>query len=209
MAKKELRSLIIAMLALWTIPTIVPVKLHLGADNVTCFFMLYAIIFYVKKYHPEWSNNNRLLTYIMCGGYLIAFVSIILMDIIGTRYAVINENACYYIRGNWRILPVIIAVSMFLLFTQVKIRYSTVINWFGGMTFAVYLIHMHPLMIDLLFKKLFVLTPYIGSWKLIPYAIGVTLLIFIVCAIIEQIRKWFFMPFEHLYVKLKFSKSGR
>lgn len=33
------------------------------------------------------------------------------------------------------------------------------------------------MMIDLLFKKLFVLSPYIGSWQLIPYAIGVTLLI--------------------------------
>ncbi len=50
--KKELRNLIWAMVALWTIPTIVPVKLQLGGGNTTCFFMLYAIIFYIRKFKP-------------------------------------------------------------------------------------------------------------------------------------------------------------
>lgn len=34
-----------------------------------------------------------------------------------------------------------------------------------GVTFSVYLIHMHPLMIDILFKKIFVIEPYIDSLK--------------------------------------------
>lgn len=203
--RKELRNLIFAMLAIWTIPTIIPVKLYLGADNVTCFFMLYAIIFYVRKFQPEWSKDRRILMWLMCGGYLLAFASILFLDFIGTRSAAINENACYYIRGNWRLLPVIIAVSMFLLFSQMKIGYSRVINWLGSVTFSVYLIHMHPLMIDLLFKKLFVLTPYLGSWRLIPYVIGVTLLIFIISATIEQVRKWIYLPVELIWRRIRYN----
>lgn len=63
------------------------------------------------------------------------------------------------------------------------------------MTFSVYLIHMH---IDILFKKIFVIEPYIDSLKLVSYIIGVTFLIFFVCAMVDQIRKGLYWSFEHI-----------
>ena len=203
LGQKELRNLIIVMVALWTLPTIVPMRLLLGANNITCFFMLYAIIFYVKKFTPTWVLSKKMLMGGVIGGYAIAFASIIVLDFLGMRSSLINEFACYYIRGNWRILPVVISVTMFLWITQFKMRYSRIINWMGGLTFAVYLIHMHPLVIDILFKKMFIIEPYIDSLKLIPYIIGVTFLIFFVCAMIDQIRKWLYWSFENILKKQK------
>lgn len=69
------------------------------------------------------------------------------------------------------------------------------------MTFAVYLIHMHPLMIDILFKKIFIIEPYIDSLKLVSYIIGVTFLIFFVCAMVDQIRKGLYWAFENFLKK--------
>lgn len=201
LGQKEMRNLIIVMVVLWTLPTIVPVKLLLGANNTTCFFMLYAIIFYVRKFKPAWAFNKKKLIMGIIGGYAIAFASIIMLDFLGMRSSSINDFACYYIRGNWRILPVVISVTMFLWIAQLKMRYSRVINWMGGVTFSVYLIHMHPLMIDILFKKIFVIEPYIDSLKLVSYIIGVTFLIFFVCAMVDQIRKGLYWSFEHILKK--------
>ena len=190
--REEVQKLIISMVLLWTVPTIIPVKLQLGANNITCFFMLYALIFYIRKFQPNWASNKSLLRWVTFGGYAITFVSIIVLDFWGEKSALINENACYYIRGDWRIMPVLISVAMFLWIAQIKMKKNNVINWMGSLTFAIYLIHMHPLMINFLFKKIFILEPYIGSLKLIPYTITVTLLIFIGCAFVDQVRKWIY-----------------
>jgi peptidoglycan/LPS O-acetylase OafA/YrhL len=190
--KKELFHLIIVMLAIWTLPTIVPVKLQLGANNTTCFFMLYAVIFYIRNYEPDWSKDPKIYRLLTIGGYCLAFISIICIDFLGVKYPSINEYACYYIRGNWRLLPILISIGLFLWFSNSKIKMNRIINWVGGLTFAVYLIHMHPLMISLLFKHLFSLEPYIQSHNLMLYVVGVTLLIFFGCTLIEQCRKWLF-----------------
>ena len=190
--EKELRNLIIAMACLWTIPTIIPVNLMLGAGNTTCFFMLYALIFYVRKFQPAWASNPKVYKWMCLGGYGIAFLSIIALDVVGMRIKAVNDMACYYIRGDWRLLPVIISVGLFLWSTQWKIGYSKIINWMGGLTFAVYLIHMHPQMINLLFKRIFILQPYVNTPMIVPYTIGVTLLVFMACALVDQCRKWLY-----------------
>ncbi len=98
--------------------------------------MLYAIIFYVRKFKPAWAFNKKKLIMGIIGGYAIAFASIIMLDFLGMRSSSINDFACYYIRGNWRILPVVISVTMFLWIAQLKMRYSRVINWMGGDIFG-------------------------------------------------------------------------
>lgn len=140
----------------------------------------------------------------MClGGYAIAFLSIITLDVVGMRIKAVNDMACYYIRGDWRLMPVIISVGLFLWSTQWKIGYNKIINWMGGLTFAVYLIHMHPLMINLLFKQIFIVEPYINSPKLVVFTFGVTSLIFVACIMIEQCRKWVYSGIGWIWTTLR------
>lgn len=197
--QSDVKKLIWTMVVLWTIPTIIPVKLQLGAGNTTCFFMLYAIIFYVRKFSPSWASNKKKLALGCLGGYILAFSSILLLDILGNYSKSLNYYACYYIRGDWRILPVVISLFLFLLIAHTEVKYHRVINWMGGLTFAVYLIHMHPLVIDLLFKKIFVLEPYIGSLSLFPFVVSVTVFVFMMCIIIEQMRKWLCLLFKVVF----------
>lgn len=189
MQKEDIKKLIIAMFFLWSVPTIIPYKWQLGAGNTTCFFMLYVIIYYIRKFSPKWAEDPKFYKSVVIGGYCLAFLSIILLDFLGNHVKSINDYACYFIRGDWRLLPVIISIGLFLWFTHCRIRYSWIINKIGSLTFAVYLIHMHPLMIDFLFNKTFSLKSYMESCNVVWYTICVTLLVFTFCILIEQVRK--------------------
>lgn len=201
--RNELKKLVLAMFGIWSMISIIPVKLQLGANNTTCFFMLYALIFYIRKFNPNWADNPKVYKWLTLGGYALAFFSILVLDYIGVHNKYINDYACYYIRGNERFLPVVISVGFFLWSRHWRIGYNKVINWLGGLTFAVYLIHMHPLMINLLFKQTFIVEPYIDSPKLVVFTIGVTLLIFVACALVDQCRKWLYAGIEWLWTSLR------
>lgn len=203
LTKRDIKCLIIAMACLWTVPSIIPVRLSLGANNTTCFFMLYAMIFYIRKFKPEWAVNPKVYKCLTIGGYVLAFLSILVLDVVGLRLRAVSDYACYYIRGNGKLLPVLISVGVFLWATQWKIGYNKVINWVGGLTFAVYLIHMHPLMVNLLFKQIFIVEPYINSPKLAIFTIGATLLIFMACILVEQCRNWLYNGIRWVWSSLR------
>ena len=191
--RKEVWLLFASMFFLWSVISIVPVKLSLGGENETMgFIMLYVFIYYVRKFEPKWASTPKFYKSLALVGMLIAFASIFVMDMLSYKSGMINQFACYYIRGNSRLLPVIISIGLFLWFTKIKIE-SKFVNWIGGLTFAVYLIHMHPVMCDWLFKDIFSLQPYIGHWSIVAFVFLTTLFIFTCCVIIEQMRKWLFM----------------
>lgn len=194
--EKEVRNLALVMFIIWTLPTIIPIKLQLAAGNTTCFFMLYVVIYYIRRFTPMWADNPKVYKSLCLGGYALAFLSILILDVVGLKVKSISDYACYYIRGDWRLLPVIISLGLFLWCTHWKMGYNKVINWMGDLTFAVYLIHMHPLMIELLFKKIFIIEPYVNSWFIVPYTIGITLFIFFACTLIDQMRKWLYLGVE-------------
>lgn len=183
--RKELKNLILIMISLWSIPSLIPFEWSLGASGTTTFFMLYAIVYYIKIYNPHWASNNKLLNFSVITGFVLAFGSILILDIVGTKFPIIGKYACYYIRENWRILPMIISLGIFLKVTQLRASYSKIINGIGGLTFAVYLIHMHPIVENYLFKHVFVLRQYIDTWYLPIYVVATTLLIFTVASFVE------------------------
>ena len=204
--EKEVRNLALVMFTIWTLPTIIPIKLQLAAGNTTCFFMLYVVIYYIRRFTPMWADNPKVYKSLCLGGYALAFLSILILDVVGLKVKSISDYACYYIRGDWRLMPVIISLGLFLWCTHWKMGYNKVINWMGGLTFAAYLIHFHPLMIDFLFVETFPLTEFIGKPLLPVYTIGVTIVIYIGCILIDQIRKWIYGGLEYCYELIR--KNG-
>lgn len=183
--------------------TIIPYRWELGGGNTTCFFMLYAIAYYIRHYDPEILKRKLSPKRLVLGGYTLAFLSIIVLDLVGTRVNALNEFACYYIRGNIRFFPVLISIGLFLWIVQNRQIYSKIINWVGGLTFAVYLIHMHPLVSPILFGDLFDMTNIVDTPYIIPYTIGVTFCIFLACISVDQIRVWLYKSLTLSYKKLK------
>lgn len=178
---------------------LIPYKWSLGANNLTTFLMLYVLVYYIRHYDISILKNKKLRRVLIFGGYAMAFLSIIFIDILGIRYETLNKYSCYYIRGDWRILPICISVGIFLWCANLKIRPNKIINTLGSLTFAVYLIHMHPLVLNLLFKRIFNIGEYMDSSRLILFVIGVTLIIFIGGVSVEQLRVYLF----HTLAKIK------
>lgn len=188
--EREVKRLILLEVGLWCVPSVIPIEWSLGANGTTTFFMIYAIIYYVRKYNPTWASNPKKLGWLIIGGYTAAFASVIILDYIGIRIPIVAKYSCYFIRGNWRLLPMIISVGIFLWCTRINVQQSRFINAIGASTFAVYLIHMHPMMEYWLFKKVFNLHDVYSEsiWELIVYTIAVILIIFVGGIVIDKTR---------------------
>ena len=74
---------------------------------------------------------------------IFAVSSIVMLDVLAVRIPAAGKYSCYYLRGNYRPVSLILSICIFL-WAQTWTLQSRVINTLGGMTFGVYLIHMYP-----------------------------------------------------------------
>lgn len=187
--KTELQKLILTMVCVWSASTVIPF-FNYGSSNFLCFIMLYAIVFLMSKYEIEWMTGGNCRLAIIVG-YIIALASIAVLDILGSKISVAGQYSCYFIRGNYRFLPMVISVAIFALSVNWKIK-SKIINYIASLTFGVYLIHMYPLMTECLFSKqgaLFDMSRYASNSLFILCTIGEILVCFAGCLLIEASRK--------------------
>lgn len=190
-SKQEMKWLIGVMIGIWSIPTLLPTEIfELGANNTTCFFMLYAIIFYIKKWHMDVLNYKK-IRWLLLISYILVVISIVALDFIGKWVPSTAQSSAYYIRADFRFFPVVISVCIFLCSVQWKIQ-SNMVNILGGATFGVYLIHMYPTVAKWLLQEHFNLEPLMDKPYLIAYVLGVVVLIYMGCSILEWVRQVIF-----------------
>lgn len=100
---------------------------------------------------------------------------------------------------------VAVAVSSFLWFKNIDIKYSGVINAFGAGTFGVLLIHANSdAMRTWLWKDTInaVSLYSLDIGHLVLFSVGVVLAVFVICNLIDQLRiatieKWFFNWYDN------------
>ena len=83
------------------------------------------------------------------------------------------------------------SISLTLLFTYIKYNKYLVkiIIFIGPLTFGVYLIHMHKIIIRIIIEKLYLTEPYnLSLWAVIKYVLIKGLLIFGICLIVDYFR---------------------
>ena len=90
-------------------------------------------------------------------------------------------------KGN-SVVGLLAAIGIFTIFKNIKISYSPFINTVASTTFAVYLIHNNPIISDWLWNSVVSSKDYFESLFFLLYMLGVTLLIFAVCSILEWLR---------------------
>jgi len=112
---------------------------------LTTGIMLYSLGGFIKKYNPF--KKMKTLSFVMC--ILIIFVFIILSNynltstIINTNYLENNNAFAQRILKfeNNYFVPIVIAVCIFELFKRMQIPNNKVINYLGGSTLMIYIIH--------------------------------------------------------------------
>ena len=190
LSKEELQGLIVVMIILWSVTTLIPF-FNYGSSNFLCFVMLYAIVFYIRNHASEMKHNKKLYILMIAIGYTLALLSIVIMDLLGTKIGLAAKYSCYFIRGNYRILPMIISVGIFLCSLNWRLQ-SRAVNYIASLMFGVYLIHMYPPIEELLFKKVFDMSSIISSAYLPLIISAEILLVFVACSVIEALRKVLF-----------------
>lgn len=171
------------------------------------FVMMYLIGAYLGKYKVNYSTAKIIIVFLAscflnCLFYKIGTIIVNSPDSL-LSYIGYNQVNAFLSYCN----PIIIlqAISFFLLFTKLRIK-STIINKISSYTLGVYLIHDNNIFRNFYRDKII-----IGSdINIIFISIIVSLLVFIICTLIESIRQDLFKDIYNLeisnYLRPKYTK---
>lgn len=184
--RNQLLKLIIILFTCWSIiPTIF--NGNMGFSSVGLFVYLYLIGAYIRLYESEWMKNNKinLIGLLVMIGVLI--LSVILLNVAGIKIQSLFSKAIHFSEATF--VPVVLAaIFLFLIFLNIDMKHSKIINIISSATFGVLLIHDNEYMRNFLWIELFKNAYMLDSKYFILYEIVVVLGVYIICTVIEIIR---------------------
>ena len=186
MTAKEYRGLMGALLLLWSvIPTITNDPFF---SNVLIeMFMVYVIGGYIRLH--GFSEK------IKCGHWfslfflsvLAIYLSYVVIIFVGTKIPSVAESNMYFY-GRVKVPMLFCVVCIFMAFIKMKSFNNKFINTVATGTFGVYLIHDSHALRDFIWKDTFNCVAFQESNMIIPYSIFATVIIFIICTVIDIVR---------------------
>ena len=202
--EREHALMIILSLLLFTLLGSIPTFI-VPLNYITWFGIIYFIASYLRLYpHPIFECRK------FWGGMTLVVTLLSLISVVSIQCLFGHKGLGYsyfFVRDSNKILAVAFAVSSFLWFNNMNIKYSRVVNAFGAGTFGVLLIHANSnAMRDWLWKDTVDCVGHynLPLFNLILFSVGVILAIFVICCLIDQLRivtleKWFFKWYDNKY----------
>ncbi len=206
------RRIIILMSILGTVITIFPGERFFIPSEVYPFILAFFIAKYIKLYKPRFFLNVKYNIYIIILGVLLLIsfkfgTSIILPKIgISEKY---STNIITMFDKNSSFPIMMISLSLFSIFLNIQPFYSKIINVVASSTFGIFLIHANVLLKYWIWHKLWNFDRYTNCSPLylLGYYFICVVLTFIICCILELIRKTLierpFFCFVSIIVKRK------
>lgn len=181
-SKRELQTLIIINLLFFSLwPTIfTSVTVSDGGYGIINFLLLYLIGYYIRIYNDDNLKN---------GYYLVVYIVFTLITI---GFSLVAGRAWNYNS----IFVMISSVAIFMLFKSINIPHSKLINKVASYTFMVYLIDVNSPFNLFLYRKLFHSNDYWNSNLMIINMIISIIGIYVICLVIETVRRILFSKFE-------------
>ena len=140
--RKNHLCLICLCVFIYTIMLYIP-DYHVSMNYVSWFIVLYLISSYIRLY-PEAVYKNQSVGFWLGATFLSAFVSVL-----SVCYALYHNNnnfdqmipVYWLVSDSNAILALLVAVTSFMLFKNIRVPYLKYVNLIGATTFGVYLIH--------------------------------------------------------------------
>jgi hypothetical protein len=196
MTQKQHLSLTVLMLLFYTILGSVP-GFNVTFNYITWFGIIYLIASYIRLYPQPIFENKRFWMIASVATILAAMASVLVF-----KYTFVEDSN--------KIFAVAVAVSTFLWFKNINLKYSKTINIIGGTTFGVLLIHANSdAMRQWLWKDT---VDCVGHYslplpQLILFSVGTVLAIFFICSAIDRVRQLLIEgPFFKWYDKKNISQ---
>lgn len=183
--KARLGQIIIALTTIfYTVPTLISTFIS-GGGYLTSYFtfgIMYMIGAYIRKYGD--TKLDKISIYAGIVNIILILASILWNDI--------HMHEGLYImylahKGN-SVVGLLAAIGIFTIFKNIKISYSPFINTVASTTFAVYLIHNNPIISDWLWNTVIQANNYFDSPFFLLHMISVSLLLFVMCSVLEWLR---------------------
>lgn len=153
------------------------------------FIYLYVLISYYRWYMKELTAKTGWLLIVV--GLFMLFASILILAFLyastGRSWFLDHE---LYLDDQFKLPVVLVGFGLLLIASHANFV-STPINFIAKTTFGVYLIHQHPLSMQLL-QRLSLVEHVYDSHFAIFYVIGVLLAVFAFCSLIDMLRIFVF-----------------
>lgn len=195
MPKSKLRGLVILILVficgLNTMPGMSEADF---TSDMLWFPCIYIIVGYLKKHTPLFAPRSATK-------YLCAAMAIMLYLAIVLAKCHFNDPRLFAVVKLWqrniKSLPnVIIAMSVFVVFLNIRIGHSKIINTFAKTTFAVYVIHQIPAFTAFQWRTLISLIP-VNTESSISVVVAIVLpvtTLYITYSVLDLLRIWLIAP---------------
>ncbi len=187
-SRKEHKKLMYLLIILVSIIPTILIGAPFISSNLIWFVVLYIIAAYIQKYKINYDNNKKLLISIIAIFLIIFAISVIAAVPLklGEEY----ESFTYFNKMNC--LPMLaLSMVIFMFFKNLKIPDNKIIPFISKATFGVYLIHINTHLRTYLFKSILKIQNYynVNTLKLIGYILLSSLGIFVVCVLIDTLRR--------------------
>ena len=187
-SRDEYKKFLIMMFLYWSIIPTFLITSFCGSSLVD-FMCLYSLAGYVRLWAKDFGNKKFICYGI--GFIALNFLSAILFDFVGIKIPVFGKGAMYFY-GMMKPFTLFATFCLLCGFSGLKIKNNKLINILASATFGVYLIHDSGLVRPFLWLTVFKNASFQNSPYLIPYSIGVVILVYIVCTAIEILRSKIF-----------------
>ena len=181
--KKHLLLLAVLAVFWYGIPvfTWLPERLR----DLLWFVFLYCISGYLRRYNSAEKQKAGTWLTIGTGLLLLSFgYAVVLLNFL-VRYQERYETAYFQ---TWQILMLLTAIPLLLGFVRLKVKNNALINKMAAASFGIYLIHDSNYVRYFLWRDLLKSVAYRDSAALIPYAIAMVMLVYLVCLALENVR---------------------
>ncbi len=189
--RKQHLILIIVLLFTYSLLGNIP-KIHIVMNYLSLYFMIYLIGSYIRLYGIKILDDKKKCYMVNLFLIILSVGSIFLGMIIYQKYNL--KMLYYFISDSNKILAILLSISIFYLFKNMKMKNSKFINVIASSIFGVLLIHANSdAMRQFLWNDLLNVVGVYDNTTIyvILYSIISVLVIFIVCTSIDQIRIFF------------------
>lgn len=176
-------------------------------NYVEWFVVLYFVASYIRFYGNDWKISHKKWGVFALISLFVSATSIMALLYLG------KQDLYFFIADSNKLLALATAITSFMWFKGLKIKYSPFINGVGATTFGVLLIHANSdTMRQWLWKEIVDCVGHFGEslWFTLGYALSLVLLIFFVCSFIDWLRIKFLekplLKFSEKYITLIVNK---
>lgn len=198
--KGSYRLMLVIMTFFWCIvPTFTVDQFTVQCTALVWAVYMYSMAGYYRLYGLSRNFENKKGSYwigLALVTILITALTVFVLLLLGTKISFFENRSRHFLH-EYSLLLLAIAVFLFLGFQKLKIQ-SKFINIVAGSTFGIYLIH-DDVYFRIVWKTVFHFPDFQDSVLLIPYSIFIVLITFVVCCVIDLLRRYALEPW---YLKL-------